>query len=261
MTSVLSLDVFFRIYYIQGKVAWAQHKSKTSQLKSKRADVLPLGIESFQYDVYLNPLDFDSWLSLALCHVNSAYEALSWSALEIKLHYADIKNHQIRAFHCFSQASQLYRLKHVKRGRGIKEALVLMVPPERTKFSRQEIAETLFYEFGRLCYSIVTQPMAGGAAHSKLAAVKQIWTKRMKLVKLGDAAAANQDIVLEDDDKSFNSTVHGVLRVGVWAFKRAIQLDSEEWRYPYMVARTLEKLHAEPEVLYMRDKAAEYFTS
>ena len=92
----LYIDIFFRLYYIQGKIAYSQHKSRSVMVKTKKgSDFLPITIENYLCDLYLNPTSFDTWLSLAICYSELAYELLCWSSDEIALSFTVIRQYQI----------------------------------------------------------------------------------------------------------------------------------------------------------------------
>ena len=176
----------------------------------------------------LNPTSFDTWLSLALCYSSAANELLMWSANEIVTRFKDIREYQLHAFHCFSQAANYF----LKRKENQLDNM------NRTLYTKYEIASTLWAEFGFLCHSIATKPMDGAAAASSWNKMRAIWNDRFQ-----STVSIEKSNLNEIDVKKF------ILQTGVWAFKRASHLDSTDWQYPFMVARLYEKLNQEPMVI------------
>ncbi|KAJ3210667.1 Histone transcription regulator 3 [Clydaea vesicula] len=210
-------DIFFNIYYINGKILWAQQKfNKATRTESNKKNlIIDSAIENFMNDLYLNPYSFDSWLTLAVFYAGAASDLLLWSANEITTKFKKIREFQIKAFHCFSQAIQIFR----KRKK--------FVESNRYQYKNKEVAANLWGEFGNLIHQILTKPMSSASLVSNYNKIKlKICTEENIKLAIPSIEVVNLKF----------------FKFGIWLFERAIKFDSSNWWFPFMIARFYEKI-------------------
>lgn len=117
---------------------------------------------------------------------------------------------------------------------------------------KAEITDTLWGEFGYLCYDISTKPTDGAAVSSNLPTVRELWSRRWEKTRIEDGlqnSHAEIDRALRHAVESERSEKRAsVLRLGAYCFRKAAALDKYDWKYPFMIARIYAKLEGKPEV-------------
>ncbi|KAJ3282645.1 Histone transcription regulator 3 [Borealophlyctis nickersoniae] len=213
-------DVYFRLYNIQGTIAWAQAKARHNQISRNRKSVelFQIAAEQFLYHLYLNPKSFDAWLSLANCYASISYDLLLWNSTIIRTGKMEIREYQMKAFQCFVQATK--------------------TAPKGPAVDRKDLAMRLWGEFGYLCHAIVTKPMEGIAVKSHLSRAQDEWSKRYQ------STAHPDDFVTKDQDDAtiVEEAKRYILQVGAYCFRQGRRWDPSEWQYPFMLGCIYAKL-------------------
>ncbi|KAI8366707.1 uncharacterized protein BYT42DRAFT_587609 [Radiomyces spectabilis] len=132
--------VYFKIYWIMGKVLRLQVKHRSKINSERTMDDLEDAIEQYTNHLALSPYDAHGWYELGLCFMQLTDEELGWSASNIVLHKDRLAEYQKKAYHAFFRAWNLYRSGSAAFD-------------DRTKLYE------FFSNFGQLIYTMVAEPM------------------------------------------------------------------------------------------------------
>ncbi|KAJ3170075.1 Histone transcription regulator 3 [Geranomyces variabilis] len=235
--------VYFNLFFLQGRLAYAQYKARAGQnyyvsTFHKSLDILQSATTHFLFDLHLNPARLESWLHLALSYVALANEHLSNNAELLVQNFDQMWHWQKRAFHCFVQAKHLYANTKV----------------DTTETATLDVGSCLWGEFGLLCQAISSNPMSGAAFLSNMHHARAVWGARLRECKnikvplevntdVQPAAASEpqQGPIVSDN-------LRGVLGLGAFCFKKAAAM-KPDWSYHYMLGNIYAKLSVEPAVV------------
>ncbi|KAL1925672.1 uncharacterized protein VTP21DRAFT_555 [Calcarisporiella thermophila] len=213
----ISSDVYFKIYYIQGKIFQGMAKSRAKTNAYQATEDFETAIDYFTKHLIMCPESYTGWHALAQSFIGVADETLTWSALEIQSNMNRVLELQKKAFHCYSRAISL-----MLRNPSIK--------PLKDRDTRTEIV-SLWSDFGYHIFAMSTAPMAMIGFRSSL--------KRPSLASDGTA-----EFIKDDNSEPMTTQV---FKFAKYCFGRAMSLDPNDWRLPYMIGKCSEKLEKKPE--------------
>lgn len=208
------LPVLFELSYIEAKICFGHYMSRND----KDQKLLSSAIDNFIYHLCLRPYDFDAWLSLAHCYTVKITDALTLGPIEGTREKRKIIDLQKRAFHCFIRASKLLQRREFTGLLGIKSKQV----------------ETMWTLFGNICILIASQPMSGEAL--------KIDAPICVASLFNDSGKAKQSIP---------QSCQYVRAIAVFAYKKALAVDSGQWESHYILANLYHKLGKSPQVRWL----------
>ncbi|KAI9274845.1 hypothetical protein BDA99DRAFT_498736 [Phascolomyces articulosus] len=199
--------VYFKIFWIQGRIMRVQIKNRLKFNAEKNVEDLENAIELFTSHVVLNPYDVSGWAELGHCYASLADEELIWSAMNVKSHRGLIASYQKKAYHAFCRALYLLRLG------------------ESNKSLDSASMFDMYIKFGYLLYSIVCPPMKGAALDTK--AIRRIMTADKQL----SYSSVNP------------SDTRNAYKMALVMFNRALRFKSKDkWRCHLMIGNCYKKL-------------------
>ncbi|EGF81410.1 hypothetical protein BATDEDRAFT_23809 [Batrachochytrium dendrobatidis JAM81] len=220
-------NVHRALNYIGGAIVWAQYNARSaSSLKGQEAcDELEFAISFFLKHLSILPEDTNSWIILGQCQSALADELLSWSAVKIVESKTIISQHQRRAFNSLMRACKLVQFSG------------------KSKLPPVDLQLALWKCLGYLAFSIVSKPMHGIALQPDLYRVKKLWKAR-SLNILSPTGCAILNTRLPEEKNAENYTVQRLhlLGVSIFSLKKALTLDSSDWRSFYNIATAYVKL-------------------
>ncbi|KAI7879176.1 hypothetical protein K492DRAFT_208427 [Lichtheimia hyalospora FSU 10163] len=213
-------SVYFKIFWIGGKVLRMQIKNRAKVNPEKTMDDLEEAVDLFTNHVILNPYDINGWSELGQCLLHLADEELIWSATNINSHRYRIAEYHRKAYYAFWRAWYLLR---VQGSEGIESSALY----------------DLFNTFGMLLYSMTCPPMYGAAFRPKM--IRRAITR-----------------VKQSLDPTITSNAYKLAVVLFGNALKYRSSDKSEWRCFTMLAKCYKKLNRPAkEVLDFLAKALE----
>ncbi|ORX48951.1 hypothetical protein BCR36DRAFT_70132 [Piromyces finnis] len=258
---------FYNIfYYIKGQLLYSLHKPKTSD------DNLQEAIDSFQFNLYLNPTHYDSWFSLGKCYYQYSCEKIEWSAFEFLDKLKRITRYQKKAFHCFVRAVKLMRNSGLEESifgkiKGGKESYhndrneekfiykekELFLENYTLHYTKEEIAKNLWSKWGYLIYICLVK----SELHNTLKFSKNTSTYIKLPVSIQDQIPKSRkfSVFMQNiSELPINNDIEDAFYNVLWkfcfyCFSMAMKYDNKHWEYSYMLGRVSEKLKRENSVI------------
>ncbi|KAJ3035185.1 Histone transcription regulator 3 [Rhizophlyctis rosea] len=229
-------EVYFNLYYIQGRIQWAvakQASKKDNRNWEKIVEWLEYAAEQFAYHLYLNPKSFEAWVALASSYVSLANEFLQRNAGGINREKSMIREFQKKAFNSFVQATKL-----IPTTKEAKNAFM------ETHGGRKEVASSLWGEFGYLLFGILTKPMNASVLDSFLPRAQSEWRKRDRGIGMGEVGRVTSDMEEMEggEGRGKEEAVRYGMELAAYCFRQAGSLDREEWQWVFMVGKVYGKL-------------------
>jgi hypothetical protein len=184
----------------------------------------------------LDPEDIDAWLLLAQSYKSQAEDHLMMHASEIMKIKKTVANLQRRSYLCFTQVIKLFQRESKAK---LKKLYMLK--------SREELAQTVWADFGFVCQSLVSQPMDGRITTLQmsdkthiLCRLSQIAKETEHIISLDNAENARE--LLSPDKINLQDRQRAIMLTASFAFKKASLLDDSKWTYHHMLAHFYAKL-------------------
>ncbi|CAG8452634.1 271_t:CDS:10 [Ambispora gerdemannii] len=210
-----------QLFYLRGKIFQYQYKTRAKPNQSKAIFVLQSAIEQFTFHLYYNPNNFSSWFALAHCYSKLAEENMAWNALEITKEFVKIAVYQKMSFLCFTLAAKIQN-SPINQGETISRG-------ELTNFWR---------EFGSHVYFMTTQPMS-----------------RRSFLPVRSDEQPKLRIPSEEDLYAFSAYCFGqALKYENMNYE--MNATNRDWRIPYMLGKSLQKLGKNPHIVLRLYKVA-----
>ncbi|KAI8618991.1 hypothetical protein BC830DRAFT_853854 [Chytriomyces sp. MP71] len=220
------LNVYRDLYYIRGKLACIQKRAIIGIKTKKSFENLESASEDYVHNLVVNPFSINAWILAADTFCSLSYEYLSWSASDLLANLELIRNLQVKSYHCYEQAIALLKNRN---------CTVFDDGQIESDLSTSERAMLIWGNFGFLCYSMVAQPMNGLATKSSRWKSNEAWIMRYSELAGTEGEPLEPNFRGRDD----------ILQRGMECFKRAQQIDSTEWRFPFMMAKIAAMMNAD----------------